>query len=263
MAKPRKTNRKSRRRSLPEKKGPSGDRAETTGPNARRNSFLDTLRGFAILLMIVDHVADILLDISLRDSNLRLATRLAMPLFCVLMGYFLRTESRFQFRRLMQIAAAAFAANLVFYPRYGVLEILCSLIVAVSLFKATGERFTLFVFAILLYPWDPLRGWVDFPVTIVVSFVAQGLILNRYGIAIATASAAMLASGSAWMLWLEPYGVNHKLCLFILPATLLVYLGQRFPQKRIPGLDWIGRHPLTFYVGQYYLISVLGELLGR
>ena len=215
------------------------------------------------MLMIIDHLADLVFDIKIHDSYLRLGTRLAMPIFCVLMGYFMNVESRFRFRRLGEILVAAILANLVFYPHYGVLEILGSLIVAALLFIATGRYFMAFVFAVILYPWDPLVTWFDFPPTIVVSFVAQGMILRRLGILAAVASALMLSSGAVWMLDLEPSGVNHKLCLFVLPATLLVYLGQQFPQKRLPGIDWMGRHPLTAYVSQYYAITLLARLLGR
>tara|TARA_R110002049_G_scaffold2750_2_gene21427 strand:+ start:196066 stop:196863 length:798 start_codon:yes stop_codon:yes gene_type:complete len=237
---------------------------DSTGQSAApRNACLDTLRGLAIVLMVIDHVADLLLDISIRDSNVRLGTRLAMPLFCVLMGYFLKIESRHRFRRLLEVIAASALANLVFYPRYGVLEILASLVVAALLFKATGRWFVLMVLALFLYPWDPLAAWFDFPPTIVISFVAQGMILRRLGIKAALASGILLSSGAIWMYQMNPLGVNYKLCLFILPATLLLYLGDRLPEKRIATLQWIGKYPLTIYVAQYYAISLAAELLQR
>lgn len=213
--------------------------------------------------MVVDHVADLLLNFSLQESYLRLGTRLAMPLFCVLMGYFLRLEARFEFRRLWQMLFAAVLANLVFYPHYQCIEILGCLVLAALLFKATGRFFAVLVVLLFAYPWDPLAVWFDFPPTIVVSFVAQGLILRRYGAGVAIATAVMLSSGALWIHQLEPTGVNHKLCLFVLPATLLVYVGQRIPSKRIPGLQWIGQYPLTSYVFQYYVITLLSRSLSH
>ena len=51
-----------------------------------RNYCLDSLRGLAIVLMIVDHVAGILYGQNIGESWIRFATRLSMPLFCVLTG---------------------------------------------------------------------------------------------------------------------------------------------------------------------------------
>ncbi|WP_186776404.1 TraX family protein [Rubripirellula reticaptiva] len=238
---------------------PSGSGAVAAGAS-QRNVFLDTLRGFAIVLMVVDHVAGLLMDIRIQDSYLRLSTRLAMPLFCVLMGYFFILQSRFKYRRLGEVVVAAVMANLVFYPHYHSIEILGCLVLAALLFKATGPFFVGFAVLLFAYPWDPLVTWFDFPPTIVVSFVAQGMILRRFGIAAAIASGLILSSGAFWIHELQPAGVNHKLCLFILPATLLVDLGSRFPAKHIPGLDRIGQYPLTAYVVQYYAIMLISQM---
>jgi hypothetical protein len=70
-------------------------------------------------------------------------------------------------------------------------------------------------------------------------------------------SGVWLALAAVWIDRLEPNGVNQRLCLFILPATLLVYFGSQFPAKRVPGFDWLGRYPLEVYVGQYYAIFIL------
>lgn len=240
---------------------PNGD--SSPSEPSRRNLALDTLRGLAIVLMIVDHVADFWFDIRITDSSVRFVTRMAMPLFCVLMGYFFRPENRFRYKRLGQIAATACAVNLLFWPHYHRIEILGCLTVAYLLFLATGVYFQLFVFAILLYAFDHSTALFDFPLALVVSFVAQGMVLRRWGIVPALLTGAMLSSGAIWIHELEPGRVNYLLCLFVMPATLLVYLGESYPKRRILGLDRLGQHPLTAYLTQYYVIMAVYYALIR
>ena len=212
--------------------------------------------------MIIDHVVGLLFSQPILDSPVRWMTRLSMPLFCVLMGYFFDPARRFQdgkfrWRRFGQILGSAVLVNLVFWPHYAKIEILGSLLIAYGLFVLTGPLFPGLVFVILFYRDDALAQWLDFPPTIVVSFVAQGMILRKLGIRVALLSGAMLTVGSGVIFLLEPTGVNHLLCLFVLLATLLVYAGQRWPNCSIAGLVQIGRYPLTVYVIQYYVVFAI------
>ncbi len=67
------------------------DRSTSRGNRLRG---LDAVRGLAIVLMIVDHVAGILFDLPIEVDNVRMLTRLSMPLFSVLMGYFLAAPKK-------------------------------------------------------------------------------------------------------------------------------------------------------------------------
>lgn len=254
-----------------------------------RNPYLDALRGLAILLMIVDHVAAIPLQIPISGSATRLVTRLSMPLFCLLMGYFLKVDSRFDAfslsnwrkNRMLQIAGAAILANLVFWPHYQCLEILGSLLLAYGLFLAMGRFFPVLVLSLLLYQHDVLRPWFDYPPSIVISFVAHGMVLRRFGFLAALASGIFLFTGG-W--WIEPdsasrwayWGGNQKLCLFVLPATLLVEWGRQMGEReqrqrpstsgkllRGMGLEKIGQHPLLVYLAQYYIVFAIDVLRKR
>lgn len=247
----------SRRGQLPADQRPAAERSAVPPSATGRNAFLDALRGLAIVLMVIDHVTGIWFGLGIAETPVRFATRLSMPLFCVLMGYFFKPEARFRFERLGQIAIACIAANLVFYPHYGRIEILALLLFTYLLFIATGRFFPIFVFTIFLFPLDGSTVILDFPITIVISFVAQGMVLRRYGIVAAMAIGTLLASGAVWINMLEPDRINYLLCLFILPATLLVYLGEGWPERRLPGLSELGRYPLTAYVTQYYLIMAV------
>ena len=232
--------------------------------------------------MIVDHTAGMLFHHLLQESTVRLVTRLSMPLFCVLMGYFLRERESVPWKRVGQIALASLMVNAIFFTKYGRIEILGSLLLAYLLFLAVGRLMPLFVFGILFYMDDPLKGIFDYPPTIVVSFVAVGAILRHFGVGIASAAALLLTFGSVAIHHLEPMGINHMMCYFILPATLIVHLGAIKPNLGIPwpergkapsppgapqrwtdfspatlGLSWIGRYPLTCYVVQYYVLFSL------
>jgi len=212
--------------------------------------------------MVIDHVAGIWLQMPLGGSNVRFMTRLSMPLFCVLMGYFLRPERRWKRRRVVEIFAAAVAVNLLFYPYAGTIEILGSLLLAYGVFAVSGRHFGWFVLAMLFYPVDGLRAWFDFPPSLTVSFVAQGFLLRKAGPVPAIASGVLLSLAGLWIAALEPRGVNQLLCLFILPATLLVLVGEKKPQWQVPGLELAGRYPLTVYVLQYYVILGVYSILG-
>lgn len=229
---------------------------------------MDTLRGLAIIMMVVDHAVGLLLGQSISDSPVRLAMRLAMPLFCILMGYYLPTASTWRPRRFAQIAATAAIVNLIFYPAYGCVEILCGLLIAGGIGVACGRFFPFFVFAALLYPVDPTDGWpsggpMDFPLSIVLSFVALGSLQARYGGNIACLAAAALTACYFPATSLTPGSVSPLLFLFVLPATVLLWMAERHPSVSVPGLNWLGQNPLKSYAAQYYLIFAISVAIAK
>lgn len=233
-----------------------------------RNATIDTLRGFAIVMMVADHALGLLLDQSIRDSPVRMAMRLAMPLFCVLMGYFLPRTRTWRTRRFAEIAATAVLVNLLFYPAYGCVDILSSLLVAGIVGVTCGRFFPFFVLAALFYPVDPTDGWprggpMDFPLSIVLSFVALGSLHARRGGRIACWAAAALTAFYLPATWLTPGSVSPLLFLFVLPASILLSVAQRYPMIAIPGLQWLGQNPLKSYAAQYYVIFALAAALGK
>jgi uncharacterized membrane protein len=236
--------------------------AALASENQPRNASMDSLRGLAIVLMVVDHGAGLLLDHSISNSSLRIAMRLSMPLFCLLMGYFLRPNSRFRVRRWAEIAITAGLVNLVFHPTYGCFEILASLLVAGLLGSFCGVFFPLLVLATLAYPIDPTDGWpsggpLDFPLSLVVGFVALGSLHARYGAKPAWIAATAITAFYPLAASLTPGSVSPLLLLFVLPAALLVSAAQRWPSLAVPGLTWLGQNPLKAYASQYYLIFAI------
>ncbi|QDS96321.1 Acyltransferase family protein [Roseimaritima multifibrata] len=238
----------------------------------QRNRALDTLRGFAILLMVVDHVAGILMHVSIDYSTVRFWTRLSMPLFCVLMGYFLpaafedrsftgRVMTLLPRKRFIQLVLATIVINVAFYAWYQELEILASLTLAYVVAVVTGRYFVALVLALFFYSVDPTAAWLDYPLSVVVPFVAQGMILERYGTLAALVSGCLLASGVAWLGMGQSGGVSYMLCYFILPATGMVAWAAKRPKWHVAGLETIGQYPLTCYLVQYYLIFAIAAAM--
>lgn len=236
--------------------------------------------------MIVDHIAWQFFDVLIAPGTVRFWTRLSMPLFCVLMGYFLasrwsatglaasgrasketeRPGPVLNWSRLGQIALAAAVLNVFYYTRYGQLEILASLLVSYGVFAvftaSGGQRwFGLAALAVFGFDLDPTRIAVregrelfDFPISVVVAIVAIGAILRNHGAILAVVSSlAMLAASwivappTVYVIWFVPL------------AVLLVVLGERFTKVQVPALEQIGRYPLTIYTAQYLLLFLLAS----
>ena len=246
------------------KRRKSPRRAERKAKPARtRNAALDSLRGLAIVLMIIDHAAGILLNVSIDYDTVRFWTRLSMPLFCVLMGFFLVKKPHFPDQRFFEIVLAALLINVLYLPLYREVEILGSLSVAYLLFQWLPRWFPYLVGAAVLVNLDLTRIVFDYPLTIACSFVAQGVILRRFGGNVAFWTGVFLSTGIAWFGWQKPSDVTHLLCYFILPATGLVHWGSLRPQQSIPFLAWLGRYPLTTYLTQYYILFAIAYWLAN
>lgn len=216
---------------------------------------MDTLRAIAILLMIVDHIAGIWFEVNIEPTSVRFLTRLSMPLFCLLMGYFLQSNERLHWKRFSQLAAATVAINIAFYSLYGKVEILASLLVCYCLYAGLRSSFVLLFVAAFFFPWDPSTEYFDFPLTLVATCIAQGVILKRYGLPVAVATS--LLSLLAVML-VTPPGVY--VIYFVLPATLLVGGAAARPQISVPWLTQLGRYPLTVYLTQYFIILAIDQM---
>ncbi len=251
------------------------------GPEGARNAYLDGLRGLAIVLMVIDHTAGILVEVPINFGTIRFATRLSMPLFAILMGYFLTpgklavTRPRtiednrsskghfliewFATSRLMQILVAGVLTNLLYYYHYGVLDILAGLAVCYPLFLLLNDKFVYLLPIILLYPYDPLNPLFDYPLTIVISLVAQGMLLRQRGLGLASLSAVGLTLVGMAIISQPSFFV----LLFTLPATVLIGLAARSKGFSHPWLVFLGRHPLTVYVVQYYVLFAIASFMRR
>lgn len=217
-----------------------------------RNSSMDSLRGLAILLMIVDHIANFWFIVRIEPTSIRMLTRLSMPLFAILMGYFLVRKPEIHWNRLLQVAAVSIAVNCFFFPIYGKLEILASLLVCYWLILLPAKFSPVAVPLVLLFPFDPSAAVLDYPLTIVASCVALGQVLRYHGWKVGLAC-SLLISASA--LYIAPIA---KLTVLMVPiATGLLIWGIYRPKLKVPGLDLAGRYPLTFYLVHYLIVLAL------
>lgn len=217
---------------------------------------LDALRGIAILLMIIDHVSGILLKVNIEYTSIRLWTRLSMPLFAVLMGYFLVAERPPNFRRLGHVVFACLLVNVTYVRLYSELEILASLLCAGLLFLVMRTKFAFAYLFIFLAPWDISAEIFDYPLALVIPCVALGYIVRKFGWLWGVINSLFALP---LILWME--GPTQLVLYFLLPAVLLVAGAARLQKLRLYPLEFLGRYPLTIYVVQYYVIFSIAALL--
>lgn len=221
------------------------------------------------MLMIVDHIAVIWFDIAIGFDNVRLVTRLALPLFAILFGFFLVRSSPQQslansrsktavpkqgnwtgFRRPTQLLMASLAANVVFMPEYGRLEVLASFLICSLLFLVLRRYFVMLLLAVLLFQHDPTLPLLDYPITLTASLVAIGMVLRLYGFPTAILAATVVILSGLAVVPTPPLFV----LLFAIPATCVVALANVSPELSVGWLALLGRYPLTTYVTQYYVL---------
>lgn len=228
---------------------------------ASRNLALDSLRGLAILLMIVDHAVWLFGDGLIQPFEVRFFTRLSMPLFCVITGFFLAKRKQLNWKRVFQLCVCALvlnvAINIVFYPGFQQMEILVSLLSCYLIYAVAGKWMVLLVGASLLYSLDPTANALampifDYPLSVVAALVALGIALNNFGAR--TALLACLAVVPAF--WLVPAPTVYV--LWFAPLALgVVSIAVQKPNLNVPIVGWVGRHPLAIYTMHYLLLLLL------
>jgi uncharacterized membrane protein len=222
---------------------------------APRIAALDVLRGLAILLMIVDHAAYYLWNVPIAPTSLRIVTRLSMPLFCGLMGYFLAYQANINWKRFYQLCLATVLVNLAFYTVHQKVEILASLLVCYVLYLCVGNWLALAAAAVFLTPFDPTQAWFDYPLPLVAACVAQGIIVRCAPWNLALVTAGLITLGASIV---QP--PSQYVLFYVVPATLSILWGSRRaagtqPQPpAIAGLGFVGRHPLAIYLSQYFVL---------
>lgn len=229
-----------------------------------RNAALDSVRGLAIVMMIVDHIAVISFDIPIGVDNIRFLTRIALPLFAILFGYFLvqtptqtvskpakrKPEKGSAFRRQSEILFAAIAANILFVPEFGRLEILVSFLACTLLYLLLRRYFIALLPAVVLFQYDPTLNFLDYPLTLTASLVAIGMVLRLYGFWTAILAATIALGAGLAAVPAPPLFV----LLFAIPATCIVAMASVSPDLSVGWLTLLGRYPLTTYVTQYYIL---------
>ncbi len=144
---------------------------------------------------------------------------------------------------------ATLVINLVFFNLYGKLEILASLLVCYALFLVLRSGFAFLFIAVVFYQFDPSPAYFDYPFSAVATCVAQGVILRKHGVRVATASGCLSMLGLVFVPPPTVYGL-----VMLLPAIWIVAWAGRPATLCAGWLEWLGRYPLTIYLAQYLLI---------
>lgn len=226
-----------------------------------RNLAFDTLRGLAIVMMIIDHVAAVAFEQNIELGQIRFFTRLSMPLFCVLTGYLVAGKTNVNWRRLLQVLLAAVVVNSLYVPYYGRFEILVSLLLSYLLFAAIGDWTMVFAGGALFYAFDPTapgpsqwlwngqENLLDYPFSVVVTPFAIGIAFKKLSGWQAYLALTLLMPA----FWLVPAPSVYVLW-FVPLAVLLLKAADANPKLVVRPLAWVGKFPLQVYVVQYVLI---------
>jgi uncharacterized membrane protein len=219
-----------------------------------RMESMDALRGLAIIIMFFDHVLFFSPNSSFDPFSPRFFTRIAEPIFAVLVGYFLiGREDKRLFSRLLEILAVAFLVNIFFYMLLGKLDILISLALSYLAYFALKDKIVLLVPAFVLFSLDPTTQLLDYPLSLVLSQVALGAAIRK-GLSPLLLFAFLLAP----LFVPAPYSYT---ALFTVAAGCLVLLAQKFKDIKMPVASQIGKRPLLYYMVQYVLAGIVAVLI--
>lgn len=180
---------------------------------------LDSLRGIAIGLMVIDHW---LVAAGETRSIVRLTvTRLSLPLFCIVAGILLK--DKMNAKRIYQlILAGALATSLGRPIGIGQPDILLVLALVLAIAPVLYKRRELLVLAICFGAIQPVT-------------------------------------------WPEPW-LPHEIWTGYQPGTVLVMVlagtmlknSELIPKiKRLPVWEFVGKFPLSFYLGHLAILAVL------
>ena len=178
--------------SVPHPEGDTGETPERSDPVRRRDARLDALRGFAVILMIIDHssaLAVLGIDAAgplswLVERNGVLwwvrhtLTRLSMPLFMLVSGYLI-VHRRPSPRRRAEVGALGVALSVLLWwtwPTFGVPEIL--VVWSLCLFAApliVNAALPVAVLGVLQTINLPI-GWGGYEPGLVAAFLALGVL---------------------------------------------------------------------------------------
>ncbi|MEM4366895.1 MAG: hypothetical protein QW035_02070 [Candidatus Anstonellales archaeon] len=214
-----------------------------------RKEGLDTLRGIAISLMVLDHFLAIVLFQPVETSNLRILTRLAEPIFAVLIGYFLVGRGRERLMvRAVDILLVAFFVNFFYLPIMRKVEILASFLAVYALCILFGEALALLLPAVFLYPLDPTSYFFDYPLPLVFSQAALGMLIRK-----GSSPWVSLVFLPAALLLPAPYNYT-SLCT---PIAAFATKQLEKSSVKAPIISLMGRYPLSSYAIQYSLIVLI------
>ncbi|RME79899.1 MAG: hypothetical protein D6769_01075 [Methanobacteriota archaeon] len=219
----------------------------------KRIRSLDFLRGVAIIIMFIDHFAGIALLDPINPTTIRFLTRLAEPLFALLFGYFLHSRSKDKLvKRGIEVTAVAILVNLFYYSLIGRFEILGSFVLMVVAYFFLGNIIKWLLPLALLTPWDPTIAFLDYPITLVASQAALGMLMRE---------------GKDWRLSLffiipfllmrPPWSYSF---LFMPLATYMLAWAVKNKGYGNSFVEILGRYPLMSYVMQFIAAVALSAI---
>ncbi len=215
-----------------------------------RIEWLDSLRGFAILFMILDHL---IVHFFPALELLRYLTRVSFPLFMLVSGYLLDKRSINSVLRGSTIILI-FALSLILFdisnPKISVFNVLYS--IGISLPLAYILPLNSILILPLFIPLDLSANIIDYGIVFTTFVLLLGRLLAREDWIPILFSLIVLAvvmlSTNYYVMFLYLIGILMALSVFLV-------------RLEHPFLSLLGKYSLSIYVGHLYLIALIGNFI--
>ncbi len=226
---------------------------------------LDFARGVAVLIMVVDHIAGILLYENISFLEIRFATRIAEPMFALLFGYFMANYFNSTTKALMRLiylfSGVAFV-NVFYYALFSNFEILTTLLLCFVIGMIVREKLKYFFVILMFFPIDPTRGLLSYPLSIVLSQVAVGSLMRERNIT--SKELILLCCFYLFSLFLiefsfyfNGYTIPLHYTVLFTPLAIVIVNSLKHVSVKIEPINFIGIHAYEIYFIQYIIISMI------
>ena len=223
----------------------------------KRISSIDFLRGLAILLMFIDHIAYFVFHEDITITNIRLITRFAEPLFVLIFALFLDRDRKSLLKSFAVILAVSLIINLFAYGMFtNHLEVLASFLVCLAVQLLFPGIWPYLVLLALMVAVDPSGLVLDYPLTVVLSQVAL-VKAYKQDRKLSFLMLPVFLLGSL----VAPHSFNLTL-LFTIPSLLVIDFCLRNRGFKNSLINFIGQRPMLFYALQYLVAGGIVVALG-
>lgn len=231
-----------------------------------RISTIDSLRGLAIIIMFIDHIALFLFNIDIEFLGVRFFTRIAEPMFAIIFGFLLFDRSYDRVvNRLKEIVIVALVLNIILFSFSSKYEILVCFAIFQIIYILFGNFSKYLSFLIIFYSYDFTRSFLDYPLSIFIFQASAGMLLKDLlsfskkttylhlliSVCLAMISSVFIVNENSYK-WTVFYSIIFLGIFYIINNQKIII------RNRL--LEEIGKRPLESYIVQYVIVIFLNIL---